>query len=596
MLALLVIAGLVCAPFSVCASVAVDGSVVKVLPGNPRAVSPQYSLAWLDNVIIRDNANAVTSARLVPKADYPYSHTFSEFINEVNNYSVLNLINEETVASAYTEVINVLYYMVTALGMTSDSETMKAYVRSCGITIPALETAEDEIKVAVVYAALKYDAVYTLYNKKVTFPQGITLDSAICLILAELTGTFLPSGVDTVSGFAVNGVKTYVTEFEDLPVSNNPSNSEIFHWAKVITAASNDYDVPLTAYDVATEAQKEYVDYAYFATILNTAYGVRLDPVRLVVADRSEEDNGVAKLILQTMLDEDGTDYSIDDSCESLFNAACKNGRFNLDEEFYSDIFNYDLYIANDCQRVWFTPFALADQLGGDNEKLVMTLGTQSVKPNQTVYYAADPNKTNDSVELKVSYGETDETVTYKFNIIRSSASQTSASTAQNSAVAEIDKMISGIIPSGNEKANAVVDSVIGNVDAVLSSTVSSNENVLTTYGIDSTSSSGYNSSPIKGSDGIDFGYLEQLMSETYADSEQASKAVSLYSSMTGTTESRSFVQKTVDTIKENPEIAAAPTSIIALGGLGGYIWTRRKKNALSAENSQDTTFAEDDD
>ena len=47
-----------------------------------------------------------------------------------------------------------------------------------------------------------------------------------------------------------------------------------------------------------------------------------------------------------------------------------------------------------------------------------------------------------------------------------------------------------------------------------------------------------------------------------------------------GKEQSRSFVQKTVQTIRENPEVAVAPTGIIALGGLGGYIWTRRRKTA----------------
>ncbi|MBO5184616.1 MAG: hypothetical protein J6D79_02635, partial [Clostridia bacterium] len=248
LLVLLILAGLACAPFYASASVTANSGKLQILPGHPRSASPVYSKAWLDNIVIRDSASAVTVARLVPKDAYPYSHTFDEFVTEVNNYSVLNLINEKTVSSAYDDVITVMYYMVTALGMTGDSASMKKYIRSKGITIPPLETAEDEIKIAVVYAALKYDAVYTLYNKKVTFPQGISLDGAICVILAALTGTFLPSGVDTLSGFAVNSVKTYISQFDSLPVSNNPGNDEIFHWAKVITASANDYTVPVEAY------------------------------------------------------------------------------------------------------------------------------------------------------------------------------------------------------------------------------------------------------------------------------------------------------------------------------------------------------------
>lgn len=601
LLVLLIAAGLVCSPFCASASVTVQNGNVKVIPGNPRSSSPQYSKAWLDNVVIRDSTSSFTSARLVPQAEYPYSHTFDEFVDEVGNYSVLNLIDEDTVSSAYGEVIDILYYMVVALGMTKDSDTMKAYVKNCGITIPPLETSEDEIKIAIVYAAMKYNAIYVLYDKKIEFPQGISLDSAICLILSELTGTFLPSGVDTVSGFAVNSIKTYVSQFDELPISSNPDNSEIFHWAKVITAASNDYKVPLDSYDTATTAQKEYVDYAYFASILDKAYDVHIDPVRLVVADKSTEKNAVAKLILQTMLNEAEVDYSTDATCEELFKEACENGKFPLDEEFYSDIFNYNLYIANDCSKIWFTPFVLADQIGGDNANLSMTLAGNSISPSQTVGYSIDPTKNTDDIELKVTYADTAspaETVTYKFHVIRKSAAETKQSTAQNGVVAEIQNAISSALPSNSEKANGIVDGVMSNVDALLSTTASSNSgSVLTTYGSETTTASsngGYNSSPIKGSDGVDFGYLEQLMSETYVNSEQAANAISKYSSMTGTTENESFVQKTVQTIKENPEVAAAPTGIIALGGLAGYIWTKRKKTSVEAESLQNDDNKED--
>lgn len=586
-LVLLITAGLFCAPLSASASVIVENGMMKVLPGHPRAASPEYSKAWLDNVVIRDSTTAIASARLVPNGDYKYRLTYDEFINEVGNYSILNLIDEDTVSSAYGQIINILYYMVTALGMTKDIESMRAYVRSCGITLPALRTSEDDIKVTVIYAAIKYDAVYTLYNKKVSFPQGISLDNAICIVIAELTGVFLPSGVDTLGGVAINSLKTYISQFDFVPVSKNPSNEEVFYWSKVLTAASNNYEVPFDAFDKVTDTEKEYVDYAYFASILNKAYDVKIDPVNLIVANNNKEKNSVAKVILRTMLDESEVDYSIDADCETLFNLACKNGKFPLDEDFYSDIFNYDLYIANDCTKIWFTPFALAEQLGGFNACLSMTLAGNKISPSQTVAYSIDPSKSTDKIELTVTYSDTlnpTETVTYTFNVIRKSASETKNSNAQNSVVAEIQNAINSAIPADNKTANGIVDNIMGNIDAALSTTAASNSNsgsgVLTTYATDNTSASsgGYNSSPEKASSGVDFSYLAELMSETFENDSQASKALSDYSSLTATTESRSFVQKTVETIKQNPEVAAAPTGIIALGGLAGYIWTKRKK------------------
>lgn len=584
--ALVVAAGFVCTPMYASANVTVDGIALNVLPGNTQSNSPDYSFAWLDNVVIRDSTTAITTSRLVPHGEYPYSHTFDDFVKEVGQYSVLNLINEKTVADAYDQIVTVLYYSVTALGMTTDEETMKAYVQNYGITLPAVEDVDSNVKVAVVYAALKYNAVYVLYNKELSMPKGITLDNAVCVILAEITGTFLPSGVDNLTGFAVNSVKTYISQFETLPISKNPDNNEVFYWAKVVTAVTNDYDVPTVAYDKATTAQKEYVDYAYFATILNTVYQIKLSPIRLLVADRSEEKNAVEKLILETMLSEANVAYDSDDSAENLFKLACENGYFELDEEFYSDIFSYDLYVAEDCQKVWFTPFALAGQIGGNDGLVRIFLGDKEMKPNETTYYTLDSSKKNETIELRVVYGDEVETVTYKFKILRKDKSENTNS-SQSSLVNDIQNMIGDVIPEGNEKASEIVNSVFSQIDSAFSTEATvTNENILTTYGAEATTTPGYQGSPNKVSDGVDFDYLGKLLSETYINSDDASKLISNFENGTvKEKESKNFVQRTVETIKKNPEITAVPTSIIALGGLAGYIWTKRKKGEPLLKN-----------
>ena len=66
-------------PFTSSAIVTADSGVLKVLPGNTQSSSPAYSLAWLDNIVIRDDAMAIAQARIVPKGEYPYSHTYGEF-------------------------------------------------------------------------------------------------------------------------------------------------------------------------------------------------------------------------------------------------------------------------------------------------------------------------------------------------------------------------------------------------------------------------------------------------------------------------------------------------------------------------------------
>ena len=167
------------------------------------------------------------------------------------------------------------------------------------------------------------------------------------------------------------------------------------------------------------------------------------------------------------------------------------------------------------------------------------------------------------------------------------------------------------MVPSDNEKVSTIVDTVAQKFDDALAQVPTQvDRNSLTTYafgvvgenskddkkGTSTEYNNGYNGSPAKSSDGIDFDYLEKLMNETYLSDEEASKAVAaLESSASQPKKEQTLVQKTVETIKENPEIAAAPTSILALGGLGGYIWTKRKKAAQKSENSDEESKKSED-
>ena len=196
-------------------------SAMTVDPGNVRWSNPTYNFAWMDNMIIRDDPMAATQAHIIPKpTDYPYSTTYEQFLEESGNYKELITLDKESMAAAYDEVVNVMYYLVVAMGMTDDIDTMKQYLTEQGIRLPANTTPDENGEIAVVYAAMKYDAVYTLYGKHVSFPVGTTLDGAVVTIISALTGTVVPSGVENLAGYAVFCTKTYVTSVEGLPVSH----------------------------------------------------------------------------------------------------------------------------------------------------------------------------------------------------------------------------------------------------------------------------------------------------------------------------------------------------------------------------------------
>ncbi len=592
---------------SVCPAFASEGQIsffdtITLNPGNVRAENPVYNYAWLDNMIIRDDPMAALQSAITPKPkDYPYALTYDEFIEESKNYSMLLTIDENTVAAGYDEVVNAMYYVVVAMGMTTELDIMSEYLIEQGIRLPA-NSAASKAEISVVYAAIKYDAVYVLYGKHVTFAKGTTLDGAVITIMSALTGTVVPSGVDSLAGYAIHCTKTYVTAFSTLPVSSNPSTEEIFYWAKVIKAATSDYEVPVEVYALTTPAQKQYVDYAYYASLLTNLYDVQVNPVKLVVAMQSSDELALQKLILYSMLDQSGVDYAMDMTCQDLFDMACENGWFALENEFYTDILNYEIEVAQECTKIWFTPFPLAGVLQNSSEEyLSLKLAGNSVAPSSTTGIALDPSKAQEVVYLECNYNSPDrnEKAVYEFVIKKNAAlNGENNSKSQNDIVASVEQYVNSIVPSGNETASTIIDGIFQSVDSAIQDKPTSaqvGEGILTTYAdTQNTPTYGANEGLAGGGDRFDFDYLDELINGIYETDANGNIVTSPTFPYGEQTTEQSFIDKTVETVKENPEIVVAPTGVIAVGAFMGYLMSKKHRDSEAyLEESEETKTEE---
>lgn len=574
-------------------AVTLNEEELKIKPGTTHSSNPEYSLAWIDKLIVRDDATAITASKLIPKPDYPYDVTFEEFISDANGYAILNELNEDSLNESFELAIKALYYIVAAMGMTDNIEEMYNFVSDKGIRVPSELTAADKMKLAVVYAAIKYDAVYVLYDRKVTFVRGTTLDGAAAIILSELGDFSIPSSVNSVSGLSLYFVKDFVESNGDIPLSDNPSIDELFYWVRAITSAKQGYQVPLIMYEEATQSQLDYVDYAYYATIFDTLYDIEMNPLALAVADSQGDTYAIPRLILTTMLDESGVDYDKDAACENLFGLACENGWFEIDEEFYSDIYDYEIYVPNDCEKLWFTPFSLADQIGGELKYVNIKLDGKNVASAATNYAKLDSSKNKQTVKLEVTYDDNQrakEEVTYTFKVIRTANKMSGDN--ETDLLSKVESAIESAIPSDNEKAleilsgvkeqvSGIIDGGISQIEEVVTAAEQQYKGLLTTYASDETTKD------YTASDSVDlFGkeVFENLVGATYGEGGAT------YISADSNGDNTSVMSKAVEAIKENPEIVAAPTSFVTIAGLAGFLFTRKRKNenAVSKEDNTD--------
>ena len=560
-------------------------------PGNTRWLAPDYNYAWLDQLFVRDDSDSVTLKELTPKpTDYPYGVRYEDFLEECNRYIDLYNVSAESVGDTYMKSVEALYYLAVSMGFTANVDFMGQVLIRNGIDVPDNPTAEDKMAIGVVYAAIDYNSVYIFTGEELELPYGISLEEALVIILAKITGVEIDEDVNTLSGLGAEAVKSYLEEYEGrtVPLSKNPSDEELFYWLKATVASNNGYSVPTDKYNQITKDEAEYVDYVYFSSVLESAYEVRIDPEKLIYAHQDKDPYAVHSLVLKTMLDEKGVAYGEKDSTEKLFNLACKAGYFALEKEFFSDVLRYELEVAPSCEKVWFTPITLGDQLnGGDKTPLTLFLQGTEIAPGSTNAAILDKTKSEETVRLEVVYndGLTQESAVYEFRVIKNPELEKASSGSSTDLVGQVQNFVDSVVPDG-EKADEVMSDVfsaIGNVSAQSPDAFA--EDILSTY-------STYVESAGEGVTGeYDFDYLGQLISDVYeTDVNGNIITTKVYTTAEDTSdEEGNVIQKVTQAVAENPQIVAAPTGLIALGGLVGFMMNKKHREVdLFAEEESE--------
>ena len=194
---------------------------------------------------------------------------------------------------------------------------------------------------------------------------------------------------------------------------------------------------------------------------------------------------------------------------------------------------------------------------------------------------------------MEVTYNAPDrqDTAVYEFNIIKNAALNVDHNPeTKNDMVAEVEKYVNSIMPVENEKAQAIIDGVFQNIDSEMqngSATVG--EGILTTYG-EVTNSDGTVATVPSKDDGFDFEYLDDLLEGVYETDVFGNIVTTSGFDYEETTTEESFIAKTVETVKEKPEIIAAPTGLIAVGAFAGYLMNKKHRDSEAYLNDEEET------
>jgi hypothetical protein len=274
--------------------------------------------------------------------------------------------------------------------------------------------------ISALYALWKNDFYYVFSGERLNIPPGTTLEAALMMYLVALDGddrsliAFLEKHFNITSIVSLEDYVYYTCLFALYTngyVSSREivtiSRSEVFRRLAIMTISNAGISVD------ASSASTEEIQIKYMAAMLGTQYSVTLDPDSLFRANRAKT---IPYYIIQRMAYEDkklaisSSKYTYEQAFDIVLK---KTNRFDLEKEFYSDIYEYNLYLDYLRDLIYVNPTPI------DNRLLSVTIND---KPASLSTYAKVPLTTDEKQVLKivVTYlGEPKKTTTYKINVFQ---------------------------------------------------------------------------------------------------------------------------------------------------------------------------------
>ncbi len=345
-----------------------------VLDATNIGVNTQYKYeendpSWLRQLVIKEDmlsSNGLFKEEvLIPVCDYPYTTDAPHFKAQVEEYIELYTLDDDSQRAAYLYLLE----QIGALDIIANPETSdksKAdWLREHGIII----TEEDEkdpdkkLMISALYALMKNDFYYVIKGERLDIPKGTPLEEAVVMYLMALSGesSQLTDFVLKFFGKAsVGNLEDYIyytslmalyTQGYVSPIEiPTLSREEVFRRVAIMTIRNAGIAID------AETATTEEIRHKYLAAMMSTQYSVTVDPAAL---KKALDKNTAPYYILQRMAYEDAkvtisaTKYTYEECFRLVLH---KTTRFNLDNEFYSDIFEYDIHLDNIRSNISVNP------------------------------------------------------------------------------------------------------------------------------------------------------------------------------------------------------------------------------------------------
>lgn len=388
----------------------------------------QNDISWLRKLTIKEDmlsaGGIMTESVLHPVSDYPYNTDAPHFMAEVNECIKNYTLDENSQKAAYFYLLEQIGALTIISEPTVSDQTKADWLRQQGIIVTEEDEKDPEraLMISALYALMRNDLYYVYKGEHLTIPKGTPLEEALVFYISSLSdqSSELSSFIKkffgqnssltfedyiyytTLMALYTNG---YVSATELLTISRD----EVYKRMAVMT---------IRTYGIAIDSEKasyEEIQKKYLTAMLGTHYKVKLDHDAIIKAQITQS---IPFYILQCMAYQDAkitisqTKYNYN----QCFNIVLKKTtRFNLEDEFYSDVHEYNVYLDHIRSEIYINPTPV-------DSTSIITINGQNLPASQynKISIKNVEHQVFNIVSRYTSNGKT-ATSTYKLNIYQGS-------------------------------------------------------------------------------------------------------------------------------------------------------------------------------
>lgn len=357
------------------------------------------NVAWLTDLVIKEDMTTVEgmAARvpLVPDPQYPYTETADSFRNDVEYFMSLYSLETGSQRAGYIYLFEVLNANSELVNADISDADIRDYLEGIGIRYPANTGADELIMARALFTAIATGAISTG-----TFARGASLEEVLVEYMSSVTGMNVEDLKKWTPSGSILSLDEYILAASKLSLWTNgyevtpeTDEDEVYRLVAAMTVKSQGISVD-------DSLSFDEIKMRYTAALLGAKYDVVIDADKL---SKANENDAEAFYILQLIGRNSGLSIREDNATyEEAFSLVAENtGVFDVaEDDFYADIYAYDVYLSTRCHSLWVYPTAYATN--SDSDVLVTVNGT-AIRNNYYNEVQLDYNKDEQLLTIRVT-------------------------------------------------------------------------------------------------------------------------------------------------------------------------------------------------